>query len=183
MQDPASFKPSAAADTQQAFAEACPLIYENLRKLSRRYLGRRNIADSICPTELVNEALSRLWEQQVVARDPLHLHAICARQMRYVLIDQARARLRVKRSGDCDRLDTGIVNGPLTNGGVNIIELDSCLRRLEEIDVTAAKAVELHYFGGHDVIAVAALLGISSSTVTRKLRISKAWLLSQLGAG
>jgi len=61
-----------------------------------------------------------------------------------------------------------------------VLAIDKALAELESHDPRAAEVVELHYFGGLSLPAIAETLGFSLSTIARELTFGKAWLLSKL---
>jgi RNA polymerase sigma factor (sigma-70 family) len=67
-------------------------------------------------------------------------------------------------------------------GGLDIIEIDEALEKLSAIHYEAARAVELHYFGGMTADETASVLGVSVSTIGRDIRFARAWLLRQIGS-
>jgi len=57
------------------------------------------------------------------------------------------------------------------------------LDRLAEMDARQAQIMTLRYFGGLTVPEVAAGLGVSVVTVERDWRLTRDWLVGQLGGG
>src|SRR5215468_10554608 len=75
-----------------------PLIYEELRRLARHYMERQSPGHTLQTTALVNEAYLRLADQKrpdFTGRS--HFFAVAAKAMRQILVDHARASLRLKR--------------------------------------------------------------------------------------
>lgn len=135
-------------------------------------------------TAVVHEAFVRLVEMDIPWQDRAHFFAVAARQMRRILVDHAKSRLREKRGGttttsSIEDLD-GLEIGPPTAGDIDIIELDEALQRLAESNARLAQLVELHYFGGLTYQELSETLKISEATVDRELRLAKAWILSQI---
>lgn len=97
-----------------------------------------------------------------------------------MLIDHARKRGAAKRgSGETILvLDDGHdgAEAPV----LDLLSLDAAMRRLEELDPTQARIIELRYFGGLTLEETARLLERSIPTVVREARAAKAWLLAQL---
>jgi RNA polymerase sigma-70 factor (ECF subfamily) len=58
--------------------------------------------------------------------------------------------------------------------------VDEALRQLEEIDVRQAQIVEMRFFGGLTIEAIAAALNISPATVKREWTVAKVWLRREL---
>ena len=84
------------SDTDQLFA----LVYDELKRLARRYLRRERSSHTLQPTALINEAyiqLSSLKSTQWQNRS--HFLGVAALAMRRVLTDYARDRRTIKRCG------------------------------------------------------------------------------------
>ena len=77
-----------------------PLIVDELRRIAHGYVNRERGEHTLQATALVNEAWLRLIDtNDVRGRTALISSGICARIMRHILIDAARARMTDKRSG------------------------------------------------------------------------------------
>ena len=101
-------------DGGQPLAELVPLVYDELRRLARGYLGRERPGQTLQPTALVNEAYLRLArdrKQEWGSR--ARVVGIAAMSMRQILIERARARDAQKRGGGRARvtLDEGLLAG------------------------------------------------------------------------
>lgn len=159
-------------------------VYAELRRLAGAYV-RREKHQSVQATELVHEAYLRMahdakgrWNNRT------HFVALAAIAMRRLLVERARARATAKRGGDAIRItfDEALpVSG--TNQNLDLIALDAALTRLEGLDPSHAKVVELRYFGGLTVEETAAAMQISPATVKRYWTLAKAWLLLELERG
>ena len=75
-------------------------------------------------------------------------------------------------------LDEAVVVGPASGPGLS--ELDDAMKRLAAHDVRKSEVVELLFFGGLTYDETAAVLGISTATVHRELKMAKAWLQREL---
>jgi RNA polymerase sigma factor (TIGR02999 family) len=165
---------------RSALAELTPLVYRELHALATTYMRRERRDHTLQATALVNEAFARLVHGPVEFADERHFVAVSARLMRHILVDYAKARVRVKRGG-VDAVRVPLENlEPLTRGGIDVIEIDDALSKLEEHHPTAAKAMELHYFGGLTLEQTAQQLDVSQSTLGREIRFARAWLISRL---
>lgn len=171
------------AGSQQALDDLMPLVYDELRRLARRCMGSERTDHTLQPTALVHEAYARLVDSDIDWEDRAHFMAVVARAMRRVLIDHARARRSEKRGSGGTRvtLDDATVGaaGPV---GIEILDLDRALERLERLDPRRSRIVELHFFGGLTFAEIARALGISEVTARRQVRFARAWLLRELGA-
>jgi len=100
--------------------------------------------------------------------------------MRHILVDYGRSRGREKRGGNPVRVPLADSDCAAEDRLEEILALDRCLRRLEEIDPRQSRIVELRYFGGLSVEEVAEVLGVSAKTVKRDWSVARAWLYGQL---
>jgi len=160
-----------------ALERLAPLVLAELRGIADRHMRRERVGHTLQTTALVNEAFVRLaGRDDVPWRDRGHFFAACARIMRNVLIDHARARARDRRGGGALRisLDERIAfeDGPSTD----VVELDAALRKLEAVDPRKSRIVELRFFAGLSIEETADALDISPMTVRREWRRAKAWL-------
>jgi RNA polymerase sigma factor (TIGR02999 family) len=96
--------------------------------------------------------------------------------MRRTLVDRARARSRDKRGGEARpvTLEEGVAMAPMASE--ELLALDEALERLAAHDPRKARLVELHHFGGLSYVEAAEVVGISTATVHRELRLARAWL-------
>jgi RNA polymerase sigma factor (TIGR02999 family) len=175
-------------------AELMPQVYDELRRLAANYLRHERPGQTLQATALVHEAFLRLSkEKNQPWKNRTHFLAIAALSMRQILVQRARARHAEKRGGEnAERitLDDSVMaidslsrpgaereGGP---GGVDVLELDAALEKLEALDPQQAKIVELRYFGGLTVEEAADALEISPATVKRHWTIARAWLRKEL---
>jgi RNA polymerase sigma factor (TIGR02999 family) len=161
-----------------------PLVYDELRLMARRYLGRERIDHTLAPTALVHEAWMKLVEQtRVQWKGRAHFMGVAAQAMRRILVDHARERHRHKRGGGLARitLDEAIALAP--GRDEDLLAVDEALERLAQLDARQARIVELRFFGGLDVAEVAEVLGVSKRTVEAEWTMLRAWLRRELGEG
>lgn len=161
------------------------LVYDELRALAGRQMGRERADHTLRPTALVNEAYLRLvddsrlgWESRA------HFFRIAARAMRQVLIDHARRRSSAKRGGGWKRLRLETRELVSRDDGVSAVDLERTLTRLRELHPRSADVVELRVFAGLSGAEIAGLLGVSRKTVVGDWRFACMWLrsaLSELG--
>src|SRR5437870_12229563 len=85
---------------QAALEKLMPLVYDELRRVAKRYMWRERAGHTLQTTALVNEAYLRLIDaSQVQWQNRAHFFAISAQLMRRILVDFARARHNLKRGG------------------------------------------------------------------------------------
>ena len=153
--------------------------YDKLKEIARRTrLGQLDCGHDTC--SLVHEAYIRLSENRgITVESELHFFRVAARAMRYVLVDRARRKLATKRGGGRSALQLDEIDATEV-AGESMIDLDSALTRLQEIDARKARIVELRFFGGYSVAQTASLLRLSPSTVHKEWEHTKAWIAQEL---
>ena len=82
-----------------------PIVYDELRRLARRYMAAERPDHTLQHTALVHEAYVQLVQMHVGWNDRAHFFAVAARAMRRILVDHARARRCEKRGGEFVRAD------------------------------------------------------------------------------
>jgi RNA polymerase sigma factor (TIGR02999 family) len=159
-----------------------PLLYAELRRLARRYLGRERPGHTLQATALVHEVYLRLVPQvDATWEDRGKFVGIAAHVMRRILVEHARSRRRLKRGGDAERLPLEQDVAAVDPDAERWDDLDRALDRLAALDPRQAKVVELRYFGGMTVEEAARVLGVSEKTVKRDWSVARAWLRRELG--
>ena len=162
---------------QAALDQLIPLVYPELRKLARRYMGRESPEHTLQTSALINEAYLRLVDQQAVEwNDRAHFFAVAAQVMRHILIDHARSHLYGKRGAGAQHVPLDDVTVFLQERATELVALDDALTSLAKIDERKSKIVELRFFGGLSVEETAEAMKLSPVTVMREWRAAKAWL-------
>jgi RNA polymerase sigma factor (TIGR02999 family) len=164
-----------------ALEKLMPLVYDELRRLARRYMNREPAGHTLQTTALVNEAYLRLIEQKEVKwQNRAHFFAISAQLMRRILVSMARARQADKRGGEARQvsLDEALVISE--NRAAELVALDDAMNELASLDPRRSRVVELRYFGGLSVEETAEVLKVSPDTVMREWKRAKAWLYAEL---
>lgn len=160
-----------------------PVVYQELRRRAAACLHRERRNQTLQPTDLVHEAYLRLVDQQrAVWRNRAQFFGVAAEMMRRILVDRARARLAVKRSGKWARvtLDPGAVVAEPVD--IDVLDLDAALTQLAAIDVRKSRIAELRFFGGLSLEESADVLELSLATVERDWQFARAWLFDALAA-
>ena len=176
-------------DKQQSDFEAAslslsrvlPAVYDELRKLARRYMARERAVQTLQATALVNEAYLKLMkEKEHVWQNRAHFCAIAAHAMREILVERARARAASKRGGSRVRVSFENAVAAREESSIDILALHESLDRLFRLDPQLARVVELRFFGGLTVEEAAEILGTSSATIKRSWSMAKAWLRQEM---
>jgi len=167
-----------------ALDQLLPLVYAELHRLAHRRMRAERSGQSLQTTALVHEAYIRLVDgTRVPWANRAHFFAVCARLMRRILIDRARARASRKRGGAVYRLPFQDWLGAQSPPSVDLLALDEALTRLAAGDPRKGQVVELRYFGGLTADETAAVLGVSPETVNRDWQVARLWLRQQLRTG
>ncbi len=157
------------------------LVYDELRKIARRYLRKERSDHTLQPTALVHEAYMKLIDLSDVSwQDRAHFFAVASSVMRNILVDHARARLAEKRGGEGQRIALEDVVSFSREPDVDLLALDEALNKLAKFDEQQSRLVELRFFGGLTIEETAHVLEISPATVKREWTVAKAWLFRQM---
>ena len=173
-----------SAGDENALEKLMPLVYDELHRLAQAYMGRERPGHTLQTTALVHEAYLRLIDSgRAGLQDRSHFFALCAKLMRRILVDWARARLSLKRGGDVQVLDLeeSLVVSP--HASSELVALDDALKALEAFDPRKAQVIELRFFGGLSVDETAEVLKVSVETVARDWKLAKSWLRRELDRG
>lgn len=161
---------------REAMDQLIPLVYEHLLSLARRRMSLEAADHTLRPTELVHEVYLRLIHSEIPAESRAHFYVICARMMRRILIDHARASLRDKRGGGAAVVALEDMDLASPGAPEQVIAIHNALEKLAELDARKAQALELVVFGGLEQDTAAETLNISPATLRRDLKLAKAWL-------
>ena len=163
-----------------AWSQLFAAVYDELGQLARGRLKRLRPGDTLRTADLVHESYLKLLGASSSWSNRRHFFGAASRAMRDILVDEARRRGRLKRGGDRKRWELGddIVANDERPG--DLLALDEALRRLASEDDVAHNIVMLRYFAGLPQPEIATLLEVSPSTVDRRWRFARAWLLREL---
>src|SRR5215467_3136168 len=133
-----------AKGSPEAADRLFPLVYAELRHQAAAYMRRERRDHTLQATALVHDAYIRLVGQHDVDwRDRGHFFAVCAKVMRRILIDHARARTRLKRGGeDHHRVEDNEIFLLSDEQSVEVLVVHEALLALAELDSRQAKVVE-----------------------------------------
>ncbi len=166
---------------QTALEKLTPVVYGELHRLARRYMGRERADHTLQTTGLVHEVYLRLVDQTTVRwQDRAHFFGIAANLMRQILVNHALHHCATKRGGGAYNLPLDEAAGVTEEPDVDIIALDRTLGQLATLDARQARIVELRFFGGLTIEETAEVLRVSPATVKREWNMAKAWLHTQL---
>lgn len=175
--DPSQLVERWQAGDARALDVLLPLVYADLRTMAALKLSQHEVQVTLQPTALVHDVFIRLLSaKQIAINDGEHLLRLAGRTMRNILVDRLRERHSEKHGGEWRRVDLiDALELPIPEQ-TNIGLLDAAVTDLHQVDERLAQIVELRYFVGLSVPAVAAVLEIDKRTVYRDWAIAKAWL-------
>ncbi len=159
-----------------------PVVYSELRKLAHaRMRAESPGTPTLQTTALVHEAYVRLVDgARVDWQNRSHFYAVCARLMRRILVQRARARRSIKRGGALQEVPFGQWEGTVPARDEELLALEEALERLSAIDARKGQVVELRYYGGLTVEETAQALELSAETVARDWKVARLWLAREL---
>lgn len=164
-----------------AIEKVLPLVYDELRKISSKYLRDEKRNHTLQTTELVHEAYLKLVGNQNISwQSRAHFYGIAARSMRQILVDYARKRKSKKRGSGITNLSLEEAKYVAGEADDHLIALDEALDRLETLEKRSSKIVELRYFTGLTIEETADILNISAGTVKKEWKFAKAWLYKEI---
>ena len=166
--------------------ELFPLMYGELRKVARRYLGRERRNHTLQPTALVHEAWMKLEKDKGAAwQGRTHGLALAAQAMRRLLVDHGRHQKRDTRGGGQLHLGIDDLLKAANTDGLpveDLLAIEAALTRLEAVDKRGAEVVALRFFSGMSVPEVAEYLQVSVRTIESDWTHARAWLKRELSS-
>jgi RNA polymerase sigma factor (TIGR02999 family) len=157
------------------------LVYDDLRGLAHKQMGRATPNHSLDPTAVVHEIFIKLVDHQDVDwRGKSHFYAVSAKAMRQILVDYAREKAAQKRGGNRQRIPLADDVALSAERDEDVLALDEALDVLAEIDEQRALIVEMRFFGGLTVKEVSESLGIAERTVGKQWAATRLWLRKHL---
>ncbi len=156
------------------------LHYQEFRVLARRVLNGDARVLQIQPTDLAHEAAIRVLKlDRISVRDRTHFLALSARVMRQTLMDEIRRHRAAKRNAP-PVVTSWLMARGMAPPEFDMEAFDEALTRLAEVDTELAQLVEQRFFAGLTVEEIATLAGLSVTSIKRRWRLARAWLLNEL---
>lgn len=158
------------------------VVYDRLHAIASAQVGRHRHDAIVQTTVVLNEAFLKLSRTPGQSwNDREHFFSCCARVMRHVLVDLAKARQADKRGAGAAHLTLeSAPDAAEERPTEDILTVHHALLALEKVDPQRAHIVELRFFGGMEPREIARTLGLSESTVHRRWRAARAWLYTFL---
>jgi RNA polymerase sigma factor (TIGR02999 family) len=167
----------------QATRDLLRVVYDELRTLAKSWMANTPSGQTLQPTALVHEAFMRLvgkdqkgWENRG------HFFFAASRAMRDILVENARAKGRIKRGGDRRRVDLDNLSVAVDAPGDDLLALDAALSQMEKDYPWEHQIVMLRFFAGMTNDETAKAMEAPLRTIERDWRFARAWLLGVLNA-
>jgi RNA polymerase sigma factor (TIGR02999 family) len=179
---------AAEAGDPLAVAQLLPLVYEELRQLAAQRMAAERPDHTLEATALVHEAYLRLVDAEKVPHwnSRGHFFGAAAEAMRRILVENARARRRLKRGGGDNgggwrRVELGGIQA--AGLGDDVLALHEALEKLESRDARKAQLVKLRFFAGLTNEQAARVLEVSTSTADNDWAYARCWLRLETSGG
>ena len=163
---------------RQSLDDVVVLVYDELRLIAHRHLGRSNVGQHVETTALVNEAYEKLVRGKTQRlHDRRHFFAIASRAMRQIVVDMYRADQAAKRGGG---------NVSITQTASQLLDVENpeqltavheALEKLAEHSRDLVETLDMACFGGLTTEEIADLTDCNIRTVQRKLQRARSWLV------
>ena len=156
------------------------LVYVELQQRARRLLHGKSPDFTLQATELVNDVLLELVRLRTVDwQDREHFFRVASRLLRRRFIDYIRERRAQKRPQTAARVQLEELLLPSDDRFEEVLFVHEGLKQLADFDLPLAELVELVYFGGVSICAIAEMRGVSEKTIDRHLDLARRWLASR----
>ena len=154
-----------------------PLVYDELRRIAHRQLGREQSGHTLDTTALVHEAYLKLVDQtRADWTNRSQFFAVASNAMRRILVDYARSYRTDKRGGAPRRVSLTDAMLVAEQRADTLLAVDDALRELARIDERLSRVVECRFFAGLTEEETAEVLGVTARTVRRDWTKAKGWL-------
>ncbi len=161
----------------QAARDLLHIVYDELRTLAKSWMANAPPGQTLQPTALVHEAFMRLvgrdqkgWENRG------HFFFAASRAMRDILVENARAKGRIKRGGGRRRIDLDNLAVAVDAPGEELLVLDDALKQMETQYPWEHRIVMLRFFSGLTNEETAQAMNTPLRTIERDWRFARAWL-------
>ncbi len=168
---------------ESALNQILPQIYDELHRLAAYYMNHERRDHTLQPTALLHEAYLRLIDQRRVDwKNRAQFLGLAAGMMRRILVNHARERAAARRGGGAAKITLTLEPSIFEMPELTVLALDEALEKLTLMDERKTRIIELKFFTGLTTKEIAEILNISSATVEREWKFSRAWLYNALKA-
>lgn len=157
------------------------LVYEDLRKLARRYVRSDRAGLTLGATGLVHEAWMKirrtLGDEVCGTFGKRDYYLMLSQAMRRVLVDRARQKRSLREGGHLDRVAFHEDSTAAPPDAVDIVALNAAVDRLAVESPIHAEILTLKYFGDLTNEQVGEILKCSPHWVRRQWTYARARIL------
>ncbi len=160
-----------------AHDELARIVRASLKRIAANRLRRERPGHLYQTSDLVQEAYLRLFRANDIHWEGrAHFFKVAALQMRRILVEYARHEYRDQPI----KVSLQDIPGLTLNADPSLLTVDEIMHDLARIDPRRAEIAELKYFGGFGLAEIAAITGVSLSTVKRDWATARAFIKHQL---
>jgi RNA polymerase sigma factor (TIGR02999 family) len=154
--------------------------YQELKRLAHAKLYSQRGGD-FSTTVLVHEAYLKMHGlPQFAATSRGEFLAYAARAMHSIIIDAARRRLTQKRAHNTVTVTHITELAGVANSDEALIAFEAAMDQLKTSHERLYQIVEMRFFAGMEIDAIAEALGVSDRTVKRDFQAARAYLFDAL---
>ena len=153
------------------------LVYVELQRCARQVLHGKSPEFTLQATALVNQVLLELIRLRSIDwQNREHFFKIASRLLRRRFIDYIREQRAQKRPPAAAKATLEAMLLPSHDRFEEVLFVHEGLEQLTNFDPQLAELVELVYFGGVSIKAIAENRGVSEKTIDRHLDLARRWL-------
>ncbi len=145
-------------------------------------MSREGAGQTISGTALLHEAYLRLSKESdgPCWANKNQFFSAAAEAMRRILIERVRAKRRIKRGGEFQRVEFEEANIAAPHEDDRLLQIDEALEAFEKVNAEGANLVKLRFFAGFTLQEIAEATGVTVRTVTRRWAYARAWLAEHI---
>ncbi len=159
-----------------------PMVYDEVRKIARSLKLKYKADQTLQTTEIAHEAYIKLRDNDnLVINDLLHIKALAARAIRFILVDYIRQKRSLKKGEGGKHLNIMDLSIEIPEQiEESILKIDDVLDELHKIDEKRCKLVECRFFAGYTIEETAGIMNISTASVKRSWQVTRSWIYQQI---
>jgi len=169
---------SSSNTSQDTLGRVFELMYAEIKNMANIQLYKLNAGHTITPTVLVNECYLKLSKPKSLSfENRKHFIYTIARCMRQYLVDRIKQNFSQKRDGE---KTPNALSSMIGEQDINfeLLDLDKIINQLDRINPTLSELAVLRFFSGHSLIEIAQIQGISKSTIMRRWKMTKSFIVT-----
>src|ERR1700739_2637462 len=131
---------------EHALEKLTPQVYRELHRAAKRCMKAERDGRTLQTTGLINELFLRLTDlKRIDWQNRTHFFALCARQMRRILTDQARARQAHKRGDGAPAISLDDPMPISPDPSSDLVAVDDALNQLAKVDDRKSQVVVMRF--------------------------------------